>query len=82
MWGTLNGPVAPPGNYTVELAVDGDTLVSSFEVLMDPRAECSRKDRIAQFEFLKSIRDKVDETHDAIRHMRSSNPKSPVSSGA
>ena len=21
-WGTLNGPVAPPGNYTVELAVD------------------------------------------------------------
>ena len=70
-WGTLNGPVAPPGNYTVELAVDLDTLVSSFEVLMDPRAECSREDRIAQFEFLKSIRDKVDETHDAIRHMRS-----------
>ena len=70
-WGTLNGPVAPPGNYTVELAVDRDTLVSSFEVLMDPRAECSREDRIEQFEFLKSIRDKVDETHDAIRHMRS-----------
>ena len=69
-WGTLNGPVAPPGDYTVELAVDGDTLVSSFEVLMDPRAECSRDDRIAQFEFLKSIRDKVDDTHDAIRHMR------------
>ena len=70
-WGTLSGPVAPPGDYTVELAVEGDTLVSSFEVLMDPRAECSREDRIAQFEFLKSIRDKVDETHDAIRHMRS-----------
>ncbi|HBE11524.1 MAG TPA: glycosyl hydrolase, partial [Flavobacteriales bacterium] len=70
-WGTLNGPVAPPGNYTVELALDRDTLVSSFEVLMDPRAECTREDRISQFEFLKSIRDKVDETHDAIRHMRS-----------
>ena len=70
-WGTLNGPVAPPGNYTVELALDRDTLVSSFEVLMDPRAECTREDRILQFEFLKSIRDKVDETHDAIRHMRS-----------
>ena len=26
---------------------------------------------MAQFEFLKSIRDKVDETHDAIRHIRS-----------
>ena len=38
---------------------------------MDPRAECSREDRIAQFNFLKSTRDKVDETHDAIRHMRS-----------
>lgn len=70
-WGTLNGPVAPPGDYTVELAVDGDTLVSSLKVLMDPRAECTREDRIAQFEFLKNIRDKVDETHDAIRHIRS-----------
>ena len=38
---------------------------------MDPRANASREDRIAQFEFLKSIRDKADETHDAIRHMRS-----------
>lgn len=77
-WGSLSGPVAPPGDYTVELAVGGDTLTSSFELLMDPRAECSREDRIAQFEFLKSIRDKVDETHDAIRHMRS--VKSQVSS--
>jgi crotonobetainyl-CoA:carnitine CoA-transferase CaiB-like acyl-CoA transferase len=37
---------------------------------MDPRSEGTQEDRIAQFNFLKSVRDKVDETHDAIRHMR------------
>ena len=69
-WGSLSGPVGPPGLYAVELAVDGDTLASAFEVLPDPRTEGSAEDLQARFDFLKSVRDKVDETHDAIRHMR------------
>ncbi len=69
-WGSLSGPVAPPGTYAAELAVDGDTLSSTFEILLDPRSEGTAADRKAQFDFLKSVRDKVDETHDAIRHMR------------
>lgn len=69
-WGTLRGPIVPPGMYSVELAVDEDTLKTTFEILMDPRSEGTQEDRIAQFNFLKSVRDKVDETHDAIRHMR------------
>jgi len=69
-WGSLSGPVGPPGTYTAELAVDGDTLSTVFEILPDPRAEGSVEDLQARFDFLKSVRDKVDETHDAIRHMR------------
>lgn len=69
-WGSLSGPVGPPGTYTVELAVDGDTLTTDFDILPDPRAEGSTEDLQARVEFLKSVRDKVDETHDAICHMR------------
>ena len=69
-WGTLRGPVVPPGIYSVELTVDDDTLTTAFEIQLDPRSEGTVADRLAQFQFLKSVRDKVDETHDAIRHMR------------
>ena len=40
-WGTLNGPLAPPGN-TSGMAVDRDTLVSSFEVLISARRMLER----------------------------------------
>ena len=69
-WGTLRGPVVPPGIYSAELTADDDTLTANFEIQLDPRSEGTVADRLAQFEFLKSVRDKVDETHDAIRHMR------------
>ena len=41
-----------------------------FKILQDPRMEGSVEDRIAQFNFLLDIRNKLDETHDAIRNMR------------
>lgn len=69
-WGSLNGPVSPPGTYTAQLVVDGDTANASFEILPDPRTDASAEDLQARFDFLQSVRDKVDETHDAIRHMR------------
>jgi hypothetical protein len=69
-WGTLNGPVVPPGIYKAILTADDDTLATAFEILLDPRTEGTASDRVAQFEFLKAVRDKVDETHDAIRNMR------------
>jgi hypothetical protein len=69
-WGTLQGPTAPPGNYTARLIADDDSLDVQFEILLDPRIEGSAEDRRAQFEFLLDIRNKLDETHDAIRYMR------------
>ena len=69
-WGTLAGPKAPPGNYTARLIVGEDSLDTPFEILPDPRMEGTVEDRQAQFEFLLEIRNKLDETHDAIRNMR------------
>ncbi len=69
-WGTLAGPTAPPGNYTVRIIADGDSTDTPFEILLDPRSEGTAADRQAQFDFLLDIRNKIDETHDAIRYMR------------
>jgi len=69
-WGTLNGPKCPPGMYTARLKVGSDSVDVQFEILLDPRSEGSIEDRQAQFEFLLEIRNKLDETHDAIANMR------------
>ncbi|PWL32383.1 MAG: glycosyl hydrolase [Fluviicola sp. XM-24bin1] len=73
-WGTLQGPKAPPGIYTARLiSENGDSVDSAdvnFEILLDPRTEGTAEDRQAQFAFLLEIRNKLDETHDAIRAMR------------
>ncbi|GAB5416735.1 MAG: hypothetical protein Crog4KO_22240 [Crocinitomicaceae bacterium] len=70
-WGTLQGPKAPPGTYTARLISENDSSEVEFEILLDPRTEGSAEDRQAQFAFLLEIRNKLDETHDAITAMRS-----------
>lgn len=69
-WGTLAGPQAPPGMYTARLIAGEDSVEVPFEILLDPNTEGGVEDRQAQFAFLLEVRNKVDETHDAIRHMR------------
>jgi photosystem II stability/assembly factor-like uncharacterized protein len=71
-WGTLNGPKAPPGEYTVDLFRGEKRYGFSrkFNILMDPRSEGTTDDLRAKFDFLLQIRNKLDETHDAIREMR------------
>lgn len=68
-WGTLDGPKAPPGSYTARLVSANDSMETTFSILLDPRIEGTAEDRKAQFDFLLEIRNTVDETHDAIRHM-------------
>ena len=71
-WGTLNGPKAPPGEYRVDILLNGKQYGYSqkFKILMDPRSEGSEADLNLKFEFLKEIRNTLDETHDAITDMR------------
>jgi photosystem II stability/assembly factor-like uncharacterized protein len=42
--GTLNGPVAVPGSYTVRLIVGRDTLSRPFTIKLDPRLEATTAD--------------------------------------
>ena len=70
-WGSLSGPRLKPDNYQVHLNVNGADQVQEFEVLQRPNSEGSRADIQAQFDFVKSINNKIDESHKAIIDIRS-----------
>jgi len=71
MWaGRVTGPAATPGSYKVKLTVDGQSMEVPFEIIPDPRATASQADYQAQFDFLITVRDKLTETHVAIKDIR------------
>ncbi|ETW98399.1 MAG: glycosyl hydrolase [Candidatus Entotheonella factor] len=65
----LTGPVAPPGQYQVELRIGEESQRASFDIRTDPRLSVTPDELQAQFDLLIRIRDKVSETHDAINQM-------------
>ena len=67
----VNGPLAPPGMYKVELTVDGEVWSEAFEVLKDPRhPELSEKELREQFEFASRVRDRISEANEAVIEIR------------
>ena len=66
-----SGPMAPPGSYQVRLTAGDWTQTRPFEVRKDPRWEATADDLKAQFDLTFAVRDKLTETHDAIRKIRS-----------
>jgi len=71
MWaGTTRGPVAVPGVYQARLIVGDDSTSVPFEIKKDPRSSSTVADLQAQFDFLMEIRDKLSETHRAIKKIR------------
>jgi hypothetical protein len=71
LWaGSVDGPQAPPGTYSVELTLDGQTQSASFDLLPDPRAAATQADLDAQFAFLIELRDRLSEAHDAVNQIR------------
>ena len=68
-WASLSGPIALPGNYTVELSANGMTKSSGFEILKNPVSETSLTDMQLQFDFIMEIRDKVTEIHKALKNV-------------
>jgi hypothetical protein len=71
MWsGSTRGPRAVPGLYQARLIVDGDSLTVPFEIKQDPRSSSALADLQAQFDFLIDIRDRLSETHKAIKQIR------------
>jgi small-conductance mechanosensitive channel len=71
MWaGNTSGPRAVPGSYQARLTVDGKTMTQSFEVKKDPRLATTQEEFAKQFELLTRIRDKFNETSDAVLQIR------------
>ena len=68
--GGLTGPKAIPGIYTAKLTVDGKNTETEFEILADPRSKSTMAELQAQHDFLIEVRDKLTETHQAIKLMR------------
>jgi photosystem II stability/assembly factor-like uncharacterized protein len=71
MWsGSVRGPMAVPGMYKARLTYKGQTQEVPFEIKPDPRSKVTPAELQAQFQFLSEIRDKLTETHDAIKNIR------------
>src|SRR6185295_12450448 len=70
LWGSLIGPRAAPGVYQVRLKVGATEKTVPLEIKPDPRASATQADYDAQLSFLLSIRDKLTETHRAIKQLR------------
>jgi ferritin-like metal-binding protein YciE len=72
LWGGgTDGPVAVPGTYQAKLTAGSRTFTEPFEVRKDPRLEVTQADLQKQFELQMKIRDKLTETHDAVKRIRS-----------
>jgi photosystem II stability/assembly factor-like uncharacterized protein len=70
-WGSLNGPTAKTGDYKVVLNINGKTQEQPFKIVQSPVSEGSVSDIDKQFDFIKSVNDKVTEAHQAIIDIRS-----------
>jgi len=67
------GPIALPGDYMVELVVDGETYAEDFAILPNPNSLATQNDLEKQFEFVSTVRDtitNINRTVLAIRDIR------------
>jgi hypothetical protein len=71
MWGSVQGPPAPPGRYQAKMTVGDWTQAESFEVKKDPRIAATQADLEEQFRLAVQVRDLFSETHDALKKVRS-----------
>jgi photosystem II stability/assembly factor-like uncharacterized protein len=71
MWGgSLDGPLAIPGDYKVELVVDGKTQSENFAIVKDPRAPTTPEQFEKELALGLKIRDRVTEANSAVIHIR------------
>jgi len=68
----VQGPMAPPGAYSVRLTVNGKPIgTEAFRLIPDPRSKgITTSDYAEQFALLTKIRDRFSETNDAVKTIR------------
>jgi photosystem II stability/assembly factor-like uncharacterized protein len=71
LWGaSTQGPDAPPGQYTVRLTADGQTVTQPLVVKRNPMHEATDADLQKQFALAIQLRDKVSEANNAVIQIR------------
>nr|MBP7549701.1 glycosyl hydrolase [Gemmatimonadaceae bacterium] len=72
MWaGSVRGPMAPAGEYSVRMTVgDAAPQVATFKLVNDPRTTATAADLQAQFDFLIQVRDRTTAANDAVKTIR------------
>ncbi len=68
--GTKAPPKVAPGTYTVRLTAGGQVYTQAVEVRPHPGGYATAADLKAQYDLLRSIRDRLSETHDAVLKIR------------
>ncbi len=70
VWGTREGPRVAPGTYSVRIKYAGQTLTRPVEVRKHPDVSATPEDLKSQFQLLSDVRDRIEETHDAVGRIR------------
>jgi photosystem II stability/assembly factor-like uncharacterized protein len=71
MWGSVQGPPAPPGRYQVRMTVGNWSRTREFEVKKDPRIPATQADLEEQFQLAVKVRDLFSASHDSLKKIRS-----------
>ena len=64
------GPIAPPGNYKIELTVNNEKYETSVDLIKDPRIDVSDEDINVQFNFAMEIRNQTDLANRSVIEIR------------
>jgi photosystem II stability/assembly factor-like uncharacterized protein len=71
MWaGSVRGPEAPPGKYTVRLTAGGITKSEDFAIVRNPRISATDADLHEQFALASQINEKVSAANEAVVRIR------------
>ncbi|HEV2063900.1 MAG TPA: glycosyl hydrolase [Thermoanaerobaculia bacterium] len=70
IWGNSQGPKVGPGTYAVRFKLGEQTVTQPVEVRAHPGVPTSAADLKKQFDLLRSVRDRISETHDTVLYIR------------
>jgi hypothetical protein len=70
IWGTREGPRVAPGAYAVRLKYGDRTLTQPVQVRSHPDVSATAEELKSQFRLLSDLRDRIEETHDAVSRIR------------
>jgi photosystem II stability/assembly factor-like uncharacterized protein len=70
IWGSTNGPKVGPGTYTIRLKLGSRVATRQAAIVPNPNVAVSAEDLRAQFGLLRDLRDRLSETHGAVRRIR------------